>query len=128
MRAEIKTGLEEIKATELEANKKNTEPVKAMHVLTALQGRVSDVTHVEPLRDRYKTASTSGEVGGNKTLGEAFRQILGLEVLKLTVGSAIGLQKTSDRALWRSGIHPKWKKWRRTYRILRTRGLKEGKM
>jgi hypothetical protein len=33
-------------------------------------------------------------LGGKKTLNKAFRQTLGLEVVKLTVGSSISLQET----------------------------------
>jgi hypothetical protein len=40
-----------------------------------------------------KQAPTSSN---KRTLDEAFRQILGLEVVKLPVGSSIGFQKTSD--------------------------------
>jgi hypothetical protein len=46
-------------------------------------------------------------LGGKRTLNKAFRQALVLEVLKLTAGSSIGLQKMSDSALWRSQHPPK---------------------
>jgi hypothetical protein len=36
-------------------------------------------------------------LGGKRTLNEALRQTLGLEVVKLTVGSSVRLRKTSDR-------------------------------
>jgi hypothetical protein len=45
-------------------------------------------------------------LGGKGTLIKALRQTLGLEVIKMAVGSSIGLQKTSDRALWRAGPIP----------------------
>jgi hypothetical protein len=41
-------------------------------------------------------------LGSKRTFNEAVRRILGLEVTKLVVGSSIRLQKTSDRALWKS--------------------------
>jgi hypothetical protein len=41
-------------------------------------------------------------VGGKKTLNEVLRQTLELEVVKLAAESPIGLQKMSDRILWRN--------------------------
>jgi hypothetical protein len=49
-------------------------------------------------------------LGGKKTLNEALRQTLGLEVSTLTVRSSIELRKTSDRVLWSSQPPPKRKK------------------
>jgi hypothetical protein len=46
---------------------------------------------------------------GKNTLNEALKQILELEVLKLTVGSSVRLWKASDRALWRLWIPSKTK-------------------
>jgi hypothetical protein len=46
-------------------------------------------------------------LGGKRTLNEAPKETLWLEVIKLTVGSCIRVWKTSDRALWRSRHPPK---------------------
>jgi hypothetical protein len=55
---------------------------------------------------------------GKKTLIEALRQTLELEVVKLTIRFFTRLRKTSDRALWRSRPHPVG---RRDYRQLKCR-------
>jgi hypothetical protein len=49
-------------------------------------------------------------LGGRGTLKEVLTQALGLGGITLTDGTSIGLQKTSDRALWRRRSLPKWQK------------------
>jgi hypothetical protein len=46
-------------------------------------------------------------LGGKRTVNEAVKQTLELEVVKLAVGSPAKLWETSDRALWRSLPPPK---------------------
>jgi hypothetical protein len=49
-------------------------------------------------------------LGGQRTLNEALKQTLVLEVLKLAVGFSIRLRRTSDRAWRKSWSPPKRKK------------------
>jgi hypothetical protein len=83
-RVEIKTGLEEIKVTESEANQgkieaaekpyKSAQSVRAAHVLTALQGRASDVVRGVPKgptfekKRRPRLERNNGIRGRDKTI------------------------------------------------------------
>jgi hypothetical protein len=49
-------------------------------------------------------------LGSRRTFGRIFRKTVELEIAKQTVGTSIGLQKMSDRILWRSRPPPKRKK------------------
>jgi hypothetical protein len=127
MRAEIKTGLGEIKATESKVNQEKIEvgaehcdPVPRIiptNVLTALQGWASDAVRGAPndstFEKRRRTWSECSNgirdrglkrqlhLGGKTALNETLRQTLKLEIVMLVhvVGSSIRLQRTSDWAL-----------------------------